>query len=243
LLEQPGGFQLGVEAAFRQAKRDGVTRLEMSIDVMVGALFGIPPDRVVETLKQAHRSVAPGIVYVPEIGFPRSRSLRSLLAAFEPYAGSGFFRSIDLYDDENAQPVGNFRELYKLARSMGMKCKAHAGEFGTAESVKEAVELLDLDAVQHGIGAADSPEVMRWLAEKQVPLNLCPTSNIRLRRVKSYKTHPARILFDHGVRVTINTDDALVFGDGVSEQYLKLIRHGVFSMAELDTIRLNGLQG
>jgi adenosine deaminase len=121
-----------------------------------------------------------------------------------------------------------------------MKCKAHAGEFGSADSVREAVEILELDAVQHGIGAAGSPEVMKWLAGHQIPLNVCPTSNIKLKRVRSYKTHPIRILFDHGVRVTINTDDALVFGDGVSEQYLKLYRAGVFTLEELDVIRGNG---
>jgi adenosine deaminase len=62
-----------------------------------------------------------------------------------------------------------------------------------------------------------------------------------LKRVRSYKTHPIRILFDHGVKVTINTDDALVFGDGVSEQYLKLKRNGVFTDNEIDYIRKNGL--
>ena len=122
-----------------------------------------------------------------------------------------------------------------------MKCKAHAGEFGSAASVREAVETLELDAVQHGIGAADSAEVMKWLANRQIPLNICPTSNIKLKRVGSYKTHPIRILFDHGVRVTLNTDDALVFGDGVSEQYVKLFKAGVFTIGELETIRGNGM--
>ena len=88
-----------------------------------------------------------------------------LLAGFESFLDFNYFRSIDLYDDEFAQPVANFRELYRFARSLGMKCKAHAGEFGSAGSVREAVETLELDAVQHGIGAAGSPEVMKWLAD------------------------------------------------------------------------------
>ena len=123
-----------------------------------------------------------------------------------------------------------------------MKCKAHAGEFGTADSVMEAIEVLELDAVQHGIGAAGSSTVMKWLAGLQIPLNVCPTSNIRLKRISSYKTHPIRILFDHGVNVTVNTDDALVFRDGNSEQYRKLYRCGLFTPDELDMIRKNGLE-
>jgi adenosine deaminase len=240
-MEMPGGFEKGVEAAFVQAKLDGVTRLEMSIDVLFGSMFHVSPGRIVAVLKQYHQAVAPGIDFLPEIGFPRSRSLRTLLTAFEPYLAFDYFKSIDLYDEEDAQPMANFRELYRLVKGLGMKCKAHAGEFGSAESVREAVETLDLDAVQHGIGAADSPEVMRWLADCRIPLNVCPASNIRLKRVRSYKTHPVRILFDHGVKVTINTDDALVFGEGVSEQYLKLIRHRIFSFGELEIIRMNGL--
>ena len=83
---------------------------------------------------------------------------------------------------------------------------------------------------------------MKWLADNKIQLNVCPTSNIKLKRVRSYKSHPIRILFDHGVRVTINTDDALVFGDGVSEQYLKLYQAGVFTTEELDVILGYGWQ-
>jgi adenosine deaminase len=241
-FELPGAFEKAVEAAFIQAKSDGVTRLEMSIDVTSGSLFRVRPDQVVAVLKHYHQAVAPGIDFLPELGFPRNRSLRTLLACFEPYTDLHYFKSIDLYDDEFAQPVANFRELYRFARSAGMKCKAHAGEFGSADSVREAVEILELDAVQHGIAAAASPEVMRWLAGNRIPLNVCPTSNVRLRVARSYKNHPVRVLFDHGVKVTLNTDDALVFGDGVSEQCLKLSRAGTFTPGELVSVCAGGLE-
>ncbi|MFZ4520263.1 MAG: hypothetical protein ACOYNC_01080 [Bacteroidales bacterium] len=240
-FQMPGAFEKAVEAAFLQAKFDGITRLEMSIDVMFGSIFHVPAEKIVKVLSHYHREVAPDIEFLPELGFPRNKSVRLLLASFEPFLDLNYFKSIDLYDDEFAQPIMNFKELYRFARSRGMKCKAHAGEFGSADSVKEAVETLELDAVQHGIGAADSPEVMRWLADHHIPLNVCPTSNIKLKRVRSYKTHPIRILFDHGIKVTINTDDVLVFGDGVSEQYQKLFKTGVFSLNELEIIRCNGL--
>ena len=107
--------------------------------------------------------------------------------------------------------------------------------------MREAVEILELDAVQHGIGAADSPDVMKWLADLKIPLNVSPASNIGLKRVRSYQVHPIRVLYDHGVRVTINTDDVMLFNKGNSEQYLKLFRCGLFSSGELDEIRMNGL--
>jgi adenosine deaminase len=224
-----------------QAKRDGVTILEMSIDVSLGRLLNLSPQKMIEAVDHAHKSIAPDIDFRPELGFNRSLSVRSLFAAFEPYLDLGYFKAIDLYDDESAQPIKNFYELFRFAKKRGYKCKAHTGEFGDAESVREAAEILELDAVQHGIGAADSPEVMKWLSDQKIPLHIAPASNIALKRVKSYQTHPIRILYDHGVKVTINTDDVMLFDKGNSEQYLKLYRCGLFSPSELDQIRIFGL--
>ncbi|MCX6247650.1 MAG: adenosine deaminase [Bacteroidetes bacterium] len=242
LFDVPGAFKAAVDAAFLQARSDGVTRLEMSMDAFMGRLFNIRPEEIVSTFTASHHDIAPEIDFRPELGFSKSLPVRTLLSCFEPYAGMGYFRSIDLYDIEDAQPLENFREIYRFARKAGMKCKAHAGEFGSAGSVRQAVEILELDEVQHGIGAAESPEVMKWLSENGISLNVCPASNISLKRVRSYKTHPLRILFDHGVKVTVNTDDVMLFNAGNSEQYLRLFRSGLFTAEELDRIRMNGLE-
>jgi len=237
----PGGFRIAVEAAFCQAKSDGITVLEMSTDISVGLMFNYKPEVIVGILKNAHQTIAPEIDYHPELGFMRTQSIRRIMTTLESYLDLNFFRSVDLYDDEFAQPVRNFKELYRFLKKQGLKCKAHAGEFGNADSVKKAVEELELDEVQHGIAAADSPAVMKWLAENNIQLNVCPASNIKLKRVGSYKTHPIRILFDHGIKVTINTDDVMVFGAGVSEQFRTLYKYGLFTACELDIIRKNGL--
>jgi adenosine deaminase len=241
VLQKPGAFEAGIRAAFEQAVSDGVTVLEMSIDIYLGTFLNIRPREVAAIVHRIHQETAPDIDFRPELGFNRSHSIRTLLTVFEPYLELNYFHAIDLYDNESAQPVENFRELFRFACANGMKCKAHAGEFGDAESVRESVEVLQLDAVQHGIGAAQSTEVMKWLAERGVQLNVCPASNISLKRARSYKTHPIRILFDHGVKVTINTDDVMLFNKGNSEQYMHLFRCGLFSATELDQIRLNGL--
>jgi adenosine deaminase len=242
LFEFPGAFKAAVGAAFIQAKSDGIVVLEMSMDALLGKLFNIEPEEVVSTLIESHQIIAPEIDFRPGLGFSRSLPVRTLLSCLAPYLETDYFRSIDLYDIEDAQPIENFRELYRFAKQMHMKCKAHAGEFGDAASVRKTVEVLELDEVQHGIGAAESPEVMRWLSKNKIILNVCPESNITLKRVKSYETHPVRILFDHGVRVTINTDDVTLFNAGNSEQYMRLFRAGLFSAEELDMIRMNGLK-
>jgi adenosine deaminase len=241
VFDKPGAFEKAVEGAFLQAKSDGVTVLEMSMDVMITRLLDIPVHMIVATLQHFHHEVAPGIAFRPDIGLARHQPVRLLQEYLEPFADSGYFRSIDLYDDESAQPLSNFKEIYRYAKRMGLKLKAHAGEFCDADFVRKSVEVLELDAVQHGIAAADSPEVMRWLADHHIQLNVCPASNIALKRVKSYKTHPIRILYDYGVKVTVNTDDVMFFGKGNSEQYLQLYKGGSFNSEELNEIRNNGL--
>ena len=155
----------------------------------------------------------------------------------------GFFQSIDLYDHQEACAPEAVEPLYAKAGAAGMKLKAHVGEFGGAAEIRRTVELLALAEVQHGIGAAESVEVMRWLAENKIRLNVCPTSNVMLDAVTDLARHPIRLLFDYGVPVTINTDDPMIFGQSVSEEYRNLYRAGVFSADELDDIRRASLTG
>jgi adenosine deaminase len=107
--------------------------------------------------------------------------------------------------------------------------------------VWRAVEVLELEEVQHGIAASTSLPVMRALANVGVRLNVCPTSNVKLGRVESLAAHPIRALFDAGVRVTINTDDPLIFGSTLSEEFLAVFEAGLMTAAELDAIRLEAL--
>lgn len=123
-----------------------------------------------------------------------------------------------------------------------MRLKAHVGEWGTAEDVMEAVKLLSLDEVQHGIAAVHSAEVMQFLKEKKIRLNITPTSNVMLGRVTDMAMHPIRQLYRAGIDVTINSDDILIFDSDVSKEYLRLYQSGCLEADELDDIRVNGLQ-
>ena len=89
--------------------------------------------------------------------------------------------------------------------------KAHVSEWGTAEVVKRAVELLELDEVQHGIAASGSVHVIRFLIDNHIRLNITPTSNVKLGRIRGLQKHPIRELYRAGVNVTINSDDILIF--------------------------------
>ena len=137
--------------------------------------------------------------------------------------------------------MDNFKSIYKRAKENGFTLKAHVGEFGDAESVRRAVDVLELDHVQHGIAAAQSKSVMKWLEKNQIQLNICPSSNIMLQRVESYKKHPIAELFYNGIPVTINSDDMIIFDQSVSQDYLNLYNHGNLSAEDLNKIRKIGL--
>lgn len=159
-----------------------------------------------------------------------------------PLIELGVFRTLDLSGDEFAQPIDVFVPIYRRAKAAGLRLKAHVGEWGTADDVLRAVDVLELDEVQHGIAAAESRKVMRRLANAGVRLNICPTSNLKLGRIERLEDHPIRRLYDAGVQVTVNTDDALIFGASLSEEFLKLFKAGVLTAAELDDIRLAAFQ-
>lgn len=128
-----------------------------------------------------------------------------------------------------------------MAQGYGIKLKAHVGEFGTADDVMEAVEILELSEMHHGIAAVKSQQIMKWLSKHKIQLNVCPTSNIMLKRIQTYANHPIKELFENGIPLTINTDDLLIFDSSVSDEYLKLHTNKVFSADELEIIRETGL--
>lgn len=233
---------LGVEATFVQARRDGVTRLEAGEDVWGITLHDGSARAVWAMLQTAHARAAPAIEWIPQLGLSRHCAVPDLEQWMAPLLELGVFRTLDLSGDEFAQPIEVFAPLYRRAKAAGLRLKAHVGEWGTADDVWRAVELLELDEVQHGIAAA-SPAAMRFLARAGVRLNVCPTSNVRLGRVARIRDHPIRALFDADVRVTVGTDDPLMFGTSLSGEFLALFDAGVMTPAELDAVRLEALGG
>lgn len=232
-----------IEAAFIQAKEDGITILEIGEDVWgLGEYFDHDIEQLIQAFQEVHQRVAPEIELRLQIGLSRHCPIDYLLNCLEPFWGNKNFYSMDLYGDELAQPIENFIPVYRRAKREGLHLKAHVGEWGTAEDVKKAVRLLELDEVQHGIAAASSEEIIRFLINNHIRLNITPTSNVKLGRVRELREHPIRELYRAGVDVTINSDDILIFDSDVSKEYLRLYEAGVLAAEELNEIRINGLR-
>lgn len=236
------GFIKRVESAFEHAKRDGITLLGMSFGIGDALFFDNNLRLYVDAIKKIHEGTAPNITFIPEVCFGRTDNIEKIEEIFNEVLSLDFFKSIDLVGDDT-QSVDNYKNIYRKAQEHGYILKAHVGEFGNAESIRRAVEVLELDQIQHGINAVKSKETMMWLAENKIQLNICPTSNVMLKRVVDYTSHPIRDLFDHGIHVTINSDDMLIFNQSVTQDYLNLYNAGVFSATELNVIREYGLNG
>jgi adenosine deaminase len=232
------GRALAFAATFVQARNDGVTRIELGEDAWSLTLHGNSPVAIWTMLRDVHRAAAPSIEWIPQLGISRHCTIQNVERWVIPLLELGVFKTLDLTGDEMSQCIENFKPIYRRAKAAGLTLKAHVGEWGTADDVWRAVEVLELDEVQHGIAAASSAQLMRILAERGIRLNTCPTSNLKLGRVDSLVCHPIRQLFDAGVRVTINTDDPLIFGTTLSEEFLALYDAGLMTALELDAIRI-----
>ena len=235
--------RLLINAAFQQAKYDGVTILEIGEDVWgLNEYFHNDINELIDAFISAQREIAPEIELRLQIGLSRHCPVDYLEECLSEFWGNESFYSIDLYGDELAQPIENFKGIYRHAKKEGIRLKAHVGEWGSARDVRTAVEELELDEVQHGIAAVNDESVMRFLADNSIRLNITPTSNLMLGRVENMANHPIRELYRNGVNVTINSDDVLIFGSDVSKEYLRLYEVGCLTAEELDEIRINGLE-
>ena len=129
-----------------------------------------------------------------------------------------------------------------MVRDAGKVTKAHAGEFGGADNVRQVIEELDVRRVQHGVQAVDDPGVVSLLRDVDATLDICPISNLKLQVVPSMDRHPIRQLFDSGIRCTINTDDPFSFGNTLTDEYEALGTQLGFSERELLQVARNGFE-
>lgn len=235
------GFLKRWEAAFKQADEDNIAILALSFGAdEISVMGGMEP--FVKLLTEMAKVYAPNTVFLPELSYLRGCNIDEAVEKMEEILSFHFFQSLDICGDEFAAPIEAFIPLYRKAEESGLKLKAHVGEFGTADDVMRAVEILHLSEVHHGIAVANSPNIMGWLADNGIQLNICPSSNVMLKTAPSYQEHPIAKIFRAGVPVTINTDDLLIFNQSVTDEYANLLFSGALNIEELEKIRLRGLE-
>jgi adenosine deaminase len=130
--------------------------------------------------------------------------------------------AVGLDSAEFGYPPQNFAPVFERARNQGFKAVAHAGEEGPAEYIWQALKLLKVARIDHGVRCIEDDELVKYLAQKQIPLTVCPISNVKLRIFKSMDQHNINRLMDAGLCVTVNSDDPSYFGGYITENFLAL---------------------
>ena len=150
---------------------------------------------------------------------PENEAFETLEAA-KPYYQ--YITAVGLDSSELGHPPSKFERVFKKAKSLGFKIVAHAGEEGPASYIWEAIELLDVDRIDHGVRCQEDQALMTYLKEKQIPLTVCPLSNLKLCVIDDMKEHNIVQLLDAGLLVTVNSDDPTYFGGFLNENFQAL---------------------
>lgn len=131
---------------------------------------------------------------------------------------------------------------FERAKSAGLLSVPHAGELAGPESVRQALDSIHADRIQHGVRAAEDSRLLADLAMRGTPLDVCPISNICLGVYPTLDAHPLRALYDAGIAITVNSDDPPLFGTDVTANLLTLATRFGFGVAEIDEIALNAVR-
>lgn len=150
--------------------------------------------------------------------------------------------AIDLAGDELGFPSELFVGQFQQARDAGLNITAHAGEAAGSEAIWYAIKQLGASRIGHGVKAIHDPKLMDYLAEHQVGIESCPTSNIQTSTVSDYESHPIKQFLAHGINVSLNTDDPGVSDIEIAHEYTVAARAIGLSEADLFTLQQNGLK-
>ncbi|BAU83151.1 adenosine deaminase [Streptomyces laurentii] len=222
VLRTADDFTELADAYLARAAAQGVRHAEIFFDPQAHTVRGVPIGTVVEGLGAAldRAEERYGISTRLIMCFLRDESAESALdtlRAAGPYLDR--ITGVGLDSAEVGHPPAKFREVYEEAARLGLRRVAHAGEEGPAEYIREALDVLGVERIDHGLRCVEDPELVERLARERVPLTLCPLSNVRLRTIDTLKDHPLREMLAAGLMATVNSDDPSYFGGYVGDNF------------------------
>jgi adenosine deaminase len=222
---------------FAKHVAQNVRYVETSFHLPVTKFINVPGPEIIAAI----RAAAPaGLEVRAFAGMLRSDitgDLRPTINQLHMWEG---LAGVDLHGFEQMPTAVETAEVWARIRAAGKVTKCHAGEFDGAARVREAIELLGVKRVQHGVRSVEDPAVMKLAADKGVTFDVCPISNVGLKVAPSIREHPLRRLMKAGIRCTISTDDPLCFANSLNEEYTALALEGNFTRAELARLARNG---
>ena len=230
-------YHEAAKAIFAKHVAQNVRYVETSFHLPVTGFIGVPGKEIIAAIRAA---VPRGLEVRVFAGMLRTDYVAMLQAVIEDLETWTELDGVDLHGYERVATEPWTAKIWARLRAAGKVTKVHAGEFDGAHRVREAIEVLGSDRIQHGVRAIEDPSVLALARERKVTFDVCPISNVRLGVVPSMREHPIRKLIEAGIRCTVSTDDPLVFGNSVNDEDLALAGELNFTRVELAQIARHG---
>lgn len=229
-------------AYFEKCHADRVVHTEIFFDPQTHTERGVAFDTVLTGLRRAcadaHTRL--GISSYLIMCFLRHLSEEAAFTTLEqalPYKDQ--IIAVGLDSSEVGHPPSKFARVFAKARDAGFLTVAHAGEEGPPAYVWEALDLLKVNRIDHGVRSEEDPKLLQRLIHEQMPLTVCPLSNLKLCVVEHMHQHNIRRLLQQGVRVTVNSDDPSYFGGYMNDNFIAIEQALTLSSAELKQLAIN----
>ena len=230
-------YHEAMKAIFAQHLAQNVRYVETSFHLPVTRFIRVPGPEIVAAIRAA---VPPGLEVRIFTGMLRTDIAGELRPTIDQLHTWDGLAGTDLHGFEAQRTEPDTSAIWARLRAAGKVTKCHAGEFGGPDRVREAIELLGVTRIQHGVRSLEDPSVVRLAADRGVTFDVCPISNVRLRVFPDIASHPIRRLLQAGVRCTVSTDDPLNFANTVNDEYEALATGLNFTRAELAQVARNG---
>ncbi len=230
-------------AYLTKVHEQNVVHIEIFFDPQTHTDRGVSFDTVIKGIKRALEDGEKqyGISYILIMSFLRHLDEDSAFKTLEeaiPY--KDWIKAVGLDSSEVGNPPSKFERVFAKAREEGFLTVAHAGEEGPAEYIWEALNLLQIVRNDHGNRCMDDEKLVEHLVDIQMPLTLCPLSNLELKVVRDLRDHPIAKMMDRGLLVTVNSDDPAYFGGYMNENYLGIAEALDLSKEQITKLAKNG---
>ncbi|PXA84828.1 adenosine deaminase [Nostoc sp. 3335mG] len=246
VLREEEDFRDLARAYFDRAVADGVVHAEIFFDPQTHTDRGIPFRVAIEGLlagmeeARARHGISAKLI----LCFLRHLEEEAAFETFrmaEPWLDR--IAAVGLDSSEVGHPPSKFARVFTAARDAGLKSVAHAGEEGPPGYVREALDLLRIDRLDHGNRALEDPALVARLVEEQMTLTVCPLSNLKLCVVGDMADHPIDRMLDLGLRATVNSDDPAYFGGYVADNYRAVAAARRLDRSQIATLARNSILG
>ena len=222
LIEARDFYDLSA-AYLARAHADNVRHVEIFFDPQTHTERGVAFDTVVDGIGRALDDARERLGITSKLimcflrHLDQAAAFRTLEAAM-PHRDR--IAAVGLDSSERGNPPSKFREVFREARAAGFAAVAHAGEEGPPEYIREALDVLEVTRIDHGNTALEDERLVAELVRRQVPLTVCPLSNLALRVVDDMEVHPLGRMLELGLMVTVNSDDPAYFGGYINDNYI-----------------------